>query len=48
MMRADLHPDSSFVADDLITIQCGPCVRIAPMFETWSKEFPNVSFLKVG
>lgn len=26
---------------------CGPCLRIAPEFENWSKKYTNVNFFKI-
>jgi thioredoxin 1 len=32
---------------ELSKIRCGPCKVIAPKFEEWQKEFPDIEFVKV-
>ncbi|XP_063729549.1 uncharacterized protein LOC134857112 [Symsagittifera roscoffensis] len=35
------------IAVDFTAVWCGPCKRIGPKFEEFSKEYPNATFIKV-
>jgi len=49
---AELKADIAGAGDKLVVVDffaewCGPCKKIAPIIEGWSKEMSDVVFLKV-